>query len=104
PPPPPESPAQPEEDPDVQQLQPRAFQPVQQDRKAAQPFNNVQPIEDRGRQGDFVAQDAVGQPQWVVPEQEADRLLRQKGDYQKLLQRHMGRRVQLPPAQDPSIV
>lgn len=37
-------------------------------------------------------------------EEQIDRELRQQGNYQALLRRHMGRRVQLPPAQDPSVV
>ena len=37
-------------------------------------------------------------------QQNADRLWRQQGNYQALLQKQLGRRVQLPPVNDPSIV
>jgi hypothetical protein len=40
----------------------------------------------------------------ALPKLEEEREMRQKGDYQALLQKHLGRRVQLPPLGTPSVV
>jgi hypothetical protein len=43
-------------------------------------------------------------PPVVDDPEKAERDLRQQGNYQALLQKHMGRRVQLPPVEDSSVV
>ena len=47
---------------------------------------------------------AAPQPPQPMPIVLEDRLLRQQGNYQELLERQLGRRVQLPPAHDPCLV